>query len=396
MEPAHWLIQIKERMVIQFNKYLTATSFIALVSLVVIALVVPVVLEQNEKIAAIEEHLSREMISTDRELQDDLRSLQQNMSRIIAALKHELTMIEETANMNISLLQNEIHVNKEKLLESQRVREEMAQELEDTKQELQLAIERIESLKVEQNQTMQRVSILEMTHEELSLDLVLTRDEANYTKTAMNARIDQLEESLGNTTEKLELRVSDIERDISILNDSKASVAALNDGLEGKVDVAEFQQEVTSLSQKVEHLETSTVNTEQFQQLHSTVQDLVNDKADKQELTHVRNRVVNLEYHRATKTELNNVENELKSHISSSDGTHTQLTNSIDDNSGDIDSNKQRLHQLEENIGNIDSNEQRLSQLEENSGSKGLTTSWTVTGISVSLALVFFFYWTKH
>ncbi|CAI7994275.1 hypothetical protein GBAR_LOCUS1419 [Geodia barretti] len=166
-------------------------------------------------------------------------------------------------------------------------------ELEDTRGELNAAEERLEKtvaetveLGITLNVTVNRTSSLEASHEELSLDLRLAREELYNKTSALEDAREDLEERLAKTTGRtstLEMKLNDVESDIDSLNDTKASKDTVNDKL-GILD-SEFEVLAANLSslaeassrmdqdivQELNELADSSLNETHFHELHQAI-----------------------------------------------------------------------------------------------------------------------------
>ena len=131
------------------------------------------------------------------------------------------------------------------------------------------------------------------------------------------------------------------------------------------------QQNFNTLSGRVTSLEGSTVDKDTFQKLKSTVQNIQETKADETDLSQLKKRVNNLYTNTATNIALNGLDMKLKSHILSSDETHSDLTFGINSNSDSIRRNR----------GDIS-----LLQMQSSSAA-GLAVPW-MTIITSSVTLV--------
>ena len=178
-------------------------------------------------------------------------------------------------------------------------------------------------------------------------------------------RTDTFLSSIGtveNTTLLLQQSIHELELNFTSLNGTVHQISAT---LTTKADT----QDLVTLSERVDSIDSSKVSTETFTELVSTVEGIQDSKAEQHDLDRVEDRVIMLEHNRATKTQLNSIEGDLERHTSSSDGVHTRLQSSIRTNTDNIDSNSDRITELE-------------------NASPRLTGSWMTTIACVSVILV--------
>ena len=159
----------------------------------------------------------------------------------------------DIVSSNVTALVEVIH-------HTQEVVSDIESELEDTRGELNAAEERLENtvaetveLGIALNITANRTSSLEASHEALSLDLRLAREELYNKTSALEDAREDLEERLAKTTGRtstLEMKLNDVESDIDSLNDTKASKDTVNDKL-GILD-SEFEVLAANLSSLAE------------------------------------------------------------------------------------------------------------------------------------------------
>ena len=192
----------------------------------------------------------------------------------------------EIVSSNVTTLVEVIHHN-------QGVVSDIEIELEDTRGELNAAEERLEKTVAETvelgivlNITANRTSSLEASHEELSSDLRLAREELHNKTSALEDATEDLEERLTNTTGRtltLEMKLNDVESDIDSLNDTKASKDTVNDKL-GILD-SEFEMLMANLSslaeassrmdqdivQELNELADSSLNGTHYHELHQAI-----------------------------------------------------------------------------------------------------------------------------
>jgi DNA repair exonuclease SbcCD ATPase subunit len=192
----------------------------------------------------------------------------------------------EIVSSNVTTLVEVIH-------HTQGVVSDIEIELEDTRGELNAAEERLEKTVAETvelgivlNITANRTSSLEASHEELSSDLRLTREELHNKTSALEDATEDLEERLTNTTGRtltLEMKLNDVESDIDSLNDTKASKDTVNDKL-GILD-SEFEMLMANLSslaeassrmdqdivQELNELADSALNETHYHELHQAI-----------------------------------------------------------------------------------------------------------------------------
>jgi chromosome segregation ATPase len=176
---------------------------------------------------------------------------------------------------------------------TQGVVSDIESELEDTRGELNAAEERLENtvaetveLGIALNVTANRTSSLEASHEELSSDLRLAREELYNKTSALEEAREDLEERLAKTTGRtstLEMKLNDVESDIDSLNDTKASKDTVNDKL-GILD-SEFEVLTANLSslaeassrmdqdivQELDELADSSLNETHYHELHQAI-----------------------------------------------------------------------------------------------------------------------------
>ena len=181
----------------------------------------------------------------------------------------------------------------EVICHTQEVVSDIESELEDARGELNAAEERLENtvaetveLGIALNVTANRTSSLEASHEELSLDLRLAREELYNKTSALEDAREDLEERLAKTTGRtstLEMKLNDVESDIDSLNDTKASKDTVNDKL-GILD-SEFEVLTANLSslaeassrmdqdigQELNELADSSLNETHFHELHQAI-----------------------------------------------------------------------------------------------------------------------------
>ena len=192
----------------------------------------------------------------------------------------------DIVSSNVTALVEVIH-------HTQEVVSDIESELEDTRGELNAAEERLENtvaetveLGIALNITANRTSSLEASHEALSLDLRLAREELYNKTSALEDAREDLEERLAKTTGRtstLEMKLNDVESDIDSLNDTKASKDTVNDKL-GILD-SEFEVLAANLSslaeassrmdqdivQELNELADSSLNETHFHELHQAI-----------------------------------------------------------------------------------------------------------------------------
>jgi DNA repair exonuclease SbcCD ATPase subunit len=192
----------------------------------------------------------------------------------------------DIVSSNVTALVEVIH-------HTQEVVSDIESELEDTRGELNAAEERLENtvaetveLGIALNVTANRTSSLEASHEELSSDLRLAREELYNKTSALEEAREDLEERLAKTTGRtstLEMKLNDVESDIDSLNDTKASKDTVNDKL-GILD-SEFEVLTANLSslaeassrmdqdivQELDELADSSLNETHYHELHQAI-----------------------------------------------------------------------------------------------------------------------------
>ena len=374
----HWLVQMKEKTAKQFGVHLaTVVTIIIAFQLITILWAVPVIIKQNEKIASIEARLAKEMRNSDGQLWEEFQQLERNYTEYTSKLELKITTLQEEldnkekelhdAETRISELQSIVNRNSEKIYESEIALAELAQSVREKEELLQDALALLEQ---QHNHTRDRVSTLESSHQELSTYLSLTRDDLNSSTSALQDRVEDLEEMLTNTTARtdtIELEMSSVEGNIDALNDTKASKEAVTQLDREKVDRTEFehfssdvrslvdtsstrlfhnlttldgkirhlnmslatkadQSEVNTLSSRVLSIDRTTVNTYTFERLKNTVEEIKRDKADKTDLDQLHRSVNTLDSEKAKKSDLNDLERKLTEHVSASESSSSGLT----------------------------------------------------------------------
>ena len=285
---------MKKKIRQKFNKYLTASVFLMLLSLILTALwVVPVLITQGKRIDSIEARLATEMETYSETLQEQFRLMERNTTQRITELESNFISMQREAEQKIVELQRNISASERELAE-------LEERLREKEMLLDEALANAALFEAQHNTTMDRVSTLEWFYLEL-----------NSTTLALQDRVENLEAALANTTARVvatEDRVHVLESGIVSLNTTKSSRAMVDELREGvdilfaeKADRTELKMvsgNLTTLTETVENTrsrlsQVESTLTHTRQQLNATEERLTNTIATTLGLGHTLNVTIN-------------------------------------------------------------------------------------------------------
>ena len=370
---------------------MTATAGIILAFLVILILC-PIIVRQNEKITEIEEKLKEMENTTDAKEQAlldagaEILQLERNITKTAEKLSETERELTEVAEKLEEILEEALE--RAKVFEAEHNRtidrvstleaghREMADNLSLTRNELTTTREMLTvrvgdlentlsitaaALETEQNRTIDRLLALEASYQEVATSLSLTRDELNITRVVLQGRAQDIENTLTNTTARtaaIEGELERMESDIETLNATKASREAVDERLAELNMVKADRSEVAVLSDNLTVLEEAS--SREDEDIWQELRVLADNTLNHSHYDHLQQALQHLQSSKASQIDFENLSSEVEVLANNTVRTDTFLS-SIDTVENTTLELQQNIHELELNITSLNGTVHQIS-----------------------------------